>query len=126
MPSRWRVQGHDLARRAGAPKRKSHTKRRSGLVQALKNRPGEPVGVTVRNGDGRPNKKRVARRPNLHKFGIDRSNDLVGVQNLRKGTRVNVDEQTSDDKAGRLGVRSRRAVWMDGPTLRAFVFGDTE
>jgi hypothetical protein len=107
--------------------RRSNTKRSSGLVKLLKDSACEAVGVSVTQGVGRwPQQKRVTRRPDLAESGIDGVNDLVSMQNLGKGTRVSEDKKPADDKNRGLGIRSRRAVWVDGPTLRALMFGDSE
>src|ERR1700738_416114 len=103
---------------------KSNTKRRARLVQAIENRAGKVIRISIRNRSTWPEKKRMARWPNLNKLGINGTHDPVCVQNFGKRTRVGMDKKSPDNKSRRLRIRSRRAVWMDGPTLRAFMFGD--
>jgi len=110
--------------RAGAPQ-KSRSKRRTDFVQATKNRSGKLVGVPVGKGVGRrPDQERVARRPDLAQAGIDPLGDCLRIQNFRKRARIDNDVKPTDDEHRGLGIRSGSAVWVDGPTLHALMFGE--
>lgn len=110
---------------AGAHKKELAFKGKSCLVQARKDGHRQRVGLYVRQGAvRRPNQKRVARRPNLDQASLDGLDDFSGFQNLSKWAAKSVNEKPSDDEGYSLSIRSRRTVWVDGPTVYALIFGD--